>query len=240
MKAMILAAGLGTRLRPHTNYKPKALLKVGGQALLEICIKRLIRYGFDEIIINVHHFAEQIIAFVGKHENFGAQITFSDEQDKLLDTGGGLKKAAWFFDDGLPFLLCNTDIISNIDLARFYQSLQPGSLATLAVRQRQSSRYLIFDEKQTLTGWQNIKTGNLKMCRPVSGEFSLQAFSGLHVISPALFELMPADDTFSIIDVYLSAATQHTIKAYPHDADLWMDAGKSSDIEAAEKLIRQL
>ena len=240
MKAMILAAGMGTRLKPLTNYRPKALVRINDRPLLEICIRRLIRFGFDEMIINVHHFAEQILQFLEEHNNFGARISISDEQDRLLGTGGGLKKAAWFFDDGQPFLLCNTDIISNIDLAKFYQAHQKSSLATLAIRQRESSRYLAFDQQQQLIGWANTKSGQLKLARAGTGDFSLQAFSGLHIIDPKLFALMPNQSAFSIIDVYLKAARTHPILGYTHDQDVWLDAGKQGDIIAAEQLLKEI
>ncbi len=164
MKALIFAAGLGTRLRPLTNDHPKALVEVHGITLLEVAIRRLVAAGCEELIVNVHHYAEQVIDFIEKNGQFGIRIAISDERERLLDTGGGLKKAAWFFDDGQPFLACNADVLTDMDLAHFYQKhLETGVLATLAVRRRTTSRYFLFDEKMRLAGWQNAKTGEDKL-----------------------------------------------------------------------------
>ncbi len=165
---MLFAAGLGTRLRPLTDDRPKALVEVNGTPLLEIAIHRLIVAGCREIIVNVHHFAEQIIGFLKKNDHFGIRIAISDEREALLETGGGLKKAAWFFDDEKPFLVCNTDVLTNLDLQKFYQKhLESGALATLAVRNRPSSRSFLFDETMRLTGWQNTKTGETRWSKPI-------------------------------------------------------------------------
>ena len=241
MKAMILAAGLGTRLRPLTNYKPKALVEVGGMPLLEIAIRRLKYFGFQDIIINVHHFAEQIINFLEKNNHFDINIQISDERKQLLDTGGGLKNARHFFDDGAPFVLCNTDILSNIDLKAMYeQHVASEALVTLATRQRVTSRYLIFNDHQQLHGWVNIKTGKMIACRPANKELQLRAFSGIHIINPALMDMMPDKEIFSIIDVYLEAAAQYDILSYPHDGDFWLDVGKKDSLEKAEELAKDL
>lgn len=239
MKAMIFAAGLGTRLRPITNNKPKALVEVGGKPLLEIAIRRLKKYGCEAIIINVHHFANQILDFLKQHQNFGLPIEISDERDLLLETGGGLKKAAWFLKDA-PFLVYNADILTNIDLKKFYNAhLNNDALVTLAVRNRESSRHLLFDQDQILSGWQHNRTGEQKICRQVPN-FNPLAFSGLHVISPEIFKLMPEKQVFSIIDVYLEAGKTHKIMAYPHDNDAWLDVGKLSELEKAETLIESI
>jgi mannose-1-phosphate guanylyltransferase len=242
MKAMILAAGLGTRLRPLTDSRPKALVEVGQMPLLEIVIRRLKYFGFTDIIINVHHFAEQIIHFLERNDRFGIRIEISDERNQLLDTGGGLKKAMHFFDDDQPFLLCNTDILSNIDLHTFYEAhLQsPGALATLAVRRRESSRYFIFNEQQMLHGWVNVNTGEMIAARHQGRHFQLQAFSGFHIISPMIFRLMPSNNVFSIIDIYLDAAAHHPIMAYAHDDDFLLDVGKVNALKEAEELVKKL
>ncbi len=238
MKAMIFAAGLGTRLRPLTNHKPKALVTVNETALLEIVIRRLKYFGCQDIIINIHHFGDLIEKFVQKHDNFGINITLSDERKQLLDTGGGLKKAAAFFDDGKAFLVCNTDILSTIDLRAMYEShIQSGALATLATRQRQTSRYLIFDQQNRLQGWLNNKTGEIRMPRCDSHQLQMHAFSGIQVLSPSIFDLMPEEDVFSIIDVYLNAAVLHNIMAYPHDTSLWLDVGKKESLEQATSIL---
>lgn len=240
MQAMILAAGLGTRLRPLTNYQPKAMVKINDMPLLEITIRRLIKYGFDDIIINVHHFAEQIIRFLQQRDNFGVNITLSDEQDQLLETGGGLKKARPFFGKQ-PFLLCNTDIITNIDLQKMYTvHMEKDALVTLATRQRSTSRYLLFDEQQLLHGWQNVKTGLVKMSRAKQGELQLRAFSGIHIISPALFDQMTEQGKFSIIDTYLRLAAEHPIYSFPHDDDIWIDVGKPESLEAAKGIVASI
>jgi len=241
MKAMILAAGLGTRLRPLTNFRPKALVEVNQMPLLEIAIRRLKYFGFDEIIINVHHFAEQIIQFLEKNNHFDIRIEISDERDQLLETGGGLKKAAHFFDDGQPFLLSNTDILSDIDLRAFYnQHVASNAMVSLAVRRRDASRYLIFNDQQQLHGWVNIKTGKMIASRHSSKQLQLMAFSGFHVINPELFDLMSDKDAFSIIDTYLDASTKHDIMAYPHDGDFWLDVGKINALKEAEELAKKL
>lgn len=241
MKAMILAAGLGTRLRPLTNDRPKAMVRIQGIPLLEIVIRRLQYFGIREFIINTHHFANQITDFLKEQDNFGVKIHISHEAEAPLETGGALKKAASFFSDGDPFLLCNTDILTTLDFYQFFQYHKKNkAIATLATRQRSTSRYLIFDEKNTLSGWTNIKTGELKMARPVAGRFQLRAFSGLHVIDPALFQFFSKADRFSIIDTYLLAAQKSIIKCYPDEESVWLDVGKTPAIEAAGKLLGQV
>lgn len=236
MKAMIFAAGLGTRLRPLTNHKPKALVEIKGTPLLELVIRRLIHFGFDDIIINVHHFADQIIAFVKLKNKFGVKIQISDERHQLLETGGGLKYAQSFFQDSQAFLVCNADIISDLDLKLMYdQHLVNDALATLAVRHRSTSRYLIFDkETQVLQGWLNTKNGDMKMRRHGADALQLLAFSGIHIISPSIFDFMPNEEKFSIIDVYLKAAKTEKIIAYRHDDSFWLDVGKPESLALAE------
>ncbi|MDX1666055.1 MAG: sugar phosphate nucleotidyltransferase, partial [Saprospiraceae bacterium] len=178
MKAMIFAAGLGTRLRPFTANTPKALIRVEGMPLLEIIIRRLKFFGFNQLVINVHHFADQIEKFLSEKNNFGLEIYISDERDLLLDTGGGLKKAMPLFESG-SFLVCNTDVITNMDLAAFLdRHRRSGALATLAVRDRKSSRYLLFDEKYRLCGWRNEKTAEERLCRTGTRRYKY-AFSGI-------------------------------------------------------------
>ncbi|HPT04466.1 MAG TPA: nucleotidyltransferase family protein [Bacteroidales bacterium] len=231
MKAMILAAGLGTRLKPFTNYKPKALFEINGVSLLEIQIRKLINVGFDQLVVNIHHFGEQIIDFLDKNNNFGIQITISDERQLLLDTGGGIKNASHFFDDGKPFLVHNVDILSNINLMALYQKhINSDALATLAVQQRPSSRYFLFDGGAKLCGWQNLKTGETRMAATPVGMLSALAFSGIHVINPEIFPLMTETGKFSIIDVYLRLASQQNIMAYDHTGDYLTDVGKTENL----------
>ncbi len=233
MKAMILAAGLGTRLRPLTNNQPKALVKIKDKTLLKIAIENLIRNGFNNIIINVHHFAEQIITYIERNK-FEANIEISNESDLLLDTGGGLKKTSWFFDDGKPFLVYNVDIISNLDLNNLYnQFINLDCVATLVVRERKSSRYLLFDDESLLCGWENVKDGSLVNTKPISKLKGL-AFSGIHLLDPKIFSLMPAEKKFSIIDLYLKIMREHKIKGFLDTDSFWLDAGKLENLEAAE------
>ncbi|MCD4788997.1 MAG: nucleotidyltransferase family protein [Bacteroidales bacterium] len=239
-KAMIFVAGLGTRLHPITETVPKALVKIGKKSLLEIVIKRLIRYGFNDIIINVHHFSVQIIEFIESKNKFGINIQFSDETDQLLETGGGLKKASWFFDDGKPFLVHNVDVISNIDLNKMMEfHLETGALATLAVRNRITSRYLLFDENDVLCGWENVKTNERKIIvqKP---EYFPYAFSGIHIINPAIFNYISDEGKFSIIDVYLKLARDHRILCYKHNESLWLDLGRKENLKEAEKIINRV
>lgn len=236
---MIFAAGLGTRLRPLTNNKPKALVEIQGVPLLEIAIRRLIWHGCQEIIINIHHFGQQIIDFLKARQHFDIHIEISDEQELLLDTGGGLKKAADFLANA-PFLVYNADILTNLNLTDLYQAhCQSDNLATLAVRDRPSSRKLLFDGQNNLCGWQNTKTGEQKISRQTEIQNPL-AFSGIHVISPELFDYFPEKPVFSIIDVYLEAARQASIQAFRHDADIWLDVGKPEALAKAAEIIKEM
>jgi NDP-sugar pyrophosphorylase family protein len=241
MKAMIFAAGLGTRLRPLTNTCPKALVEVRNIPLLEIAIRRLIFFGCRDIIVNIHHFGEQIVEFLQRKDYFGIHIEISDERDLLLDTGGGLKKAAWFLGDA-PFILLNADVLSDIDLGVLYQKhLASGAMATLAVRRRPSSRMLLFDETGQLCGWKNGQTGEEKWARSTHSTPQAWSFSGIQVLDPSFFTFFPADQqVFSIIDTYLTAAKSEKILAYPHDADIWLDVGRPEQIEKAEAVLHQL
>ena len=241
MKAMIFAAGLGTRLRPLTNTIPKALVEVNGIPLLEIVLTRLRRCGFQDIIINIHHFADRIREFLHAKRNFGLNIHLSHERDELLDTGGGLKYASWFLDDGSPFLVHNVDILSDIDLQEFYRThLHTSALATLAVTSRNSTRCLLFDHHNTLCGWKNRQTQEIKMARTTISEPIPLAFSGIHVISPAIFTMMPELKIFSIIDVYLKVAATEKIMAFHHDHTLWIDLGKKENLPSAGDILHQI
>lgn len=246
MRAMIFAAGLGTRLHPITDTRPKALAEIAGVPLLEIAIKTLIKHGFHDIIINVHHFASQITSFLEAKKNFGTSLAISDETDMLLDTGGGLKNAAWFFSDGKPFLVYNVDILTNLDLGALYRAHEgTGAIATLAVRKRPSSRCLLFNEDVspnglTLCGWKNRKTDEIKIARTSHGEPKELAFSGIHVIDPGFFKLMTEVGKFSIIDTYLRVAQTHRIAGYLHDDSLWLDVGKPESLGKAAELLGQL
>lgn len=237
MKAMLFAAGRGTRLQPITNHIPKALVKVAGITLLERAINKLVSNGFTEIIINTHHFSTQIVDFIKQHNNLGAQILISDESDLLLDTGGGLKNAAWFFGEE-PFLVYNVDVITDLNLQELYaKHLKSNALATLAVRERQTKRYLLVDENDRLQGWKNIETGEIRGMVSSLDALKLRAFSGIHIVDPKMFNLMPAETVFSIMDYYISICSTHHITTFDHSHGFWTDVGKPEELAAAEKLL---
>ena len=245
MRAMILAAGLGTRLRPLTDDRPKALVEVAGRTLLEITLRRLREFGIREVIVNVHHFAEMVVEYLKKNDNFGMRIEISREE-VLLDTGGGLKKAAWFFlDEGRseePFLLHNVDVLSTIDFRRMAEvHKQNQALATLAVQERETSRYLLFDEQKQLCGRRAGRDREPEIVRP-SKEMQALAFSGVHVISPRLLKMMAEDGVFSIINSYLRLAAEgEKILAFRADEFYWRDLGKPENVaQAAEDVKRQV
>lgn len=232
MKAFILAAGLGTRLKPLTDNKPKALVEINGITLLEIVIRKLIRYGFNEIIINVHHFANQIIDFLQQKKNYEITIEISDEKNLLLDTGGGLKKTHWFFVEKEPFLIHNVDILTDIDLRLFYNTHHKNnSIATLAVQNRKSSRYLLFDKDKNLCGWRNDKTNEEIITREYTGTLFPFAFSGIHITDNRIFELMPNKEVFSIVDFYLEIAKENRVTYFDHTDSLFFDLGKKENIK---------
>ena len=242
MRAMVLAAGLGTRLRPLTNDRPKALVEVAGRTLLEITLRRLQAIGICQVIVNVHHFADMVADYLKKNGNFGLQVKISRE-DTLLDTGGGLKKAGWFFlqdSSDEPFLLHNVDVLSTIDLPRMVQFHRDHqATATLAVQDRETSRYLLFDETDQLCGRRAGRDGPLEMARP-SQTTRAFAFSGIHVISPALLSAMTENGAFSIITSYLRLASEgKKILAFPSDQYYWRDLGNPASIARATQDIEQ-
>jgi NDP-sugar pyrophosphorylase family protein len=239
MKAMILAAGLGTRLRPLTNDRPKALVELGGRTLLEITLSRLRKCGVREVIVNVHHFADLVVDYLLVHDNFGMRIEISRE-DALLDTGGGLKKAAWFFLEGSsapeePFFLHNVDVLSDIDLGRMLEGhRERRALATLAVQDRKTSRYLLFDSEFRLCGRRAGQDGEPELARPAA-QFEARAFSGIHVISPRLLGMLSEEGVFSIVSSYLRLAGKgEAICGFGADEYYWRDLGKPENIAQAE------
>jgi NDP-sugar pyrophosphorylase family protein len=242
MKAMILAAGLGTRLRPLTDDRPKALVEVAGRTLLEIALSRLRFFGVRDVIVNMHHFAERIVEYLKAHDNFGMRIEVSREGE-LLDTGGGLKKAAHFFlEDGgslqEPFIVHNVDVISSIDLGRMVRlHAEQGALATLAVQERDSARQLLFDEQGRLCGRRTGRDERDEFARPAAQAQAL-GFCGIHVISPQIFAKMEEEGAFSIIAAYLRLATQgEKIMAFRADESYWRDLGRpESLLEAAQDM----
>lgn len=244
MKAMILAAGLGTRLQPLTDHRPKALVEVAGRTMLEVTLARLRAFDIREVIINVHHFADQILVYLEANRNFGMRIEVSREE-VLLDTGGGLKKAAYFFledsnGNDEPFVLHNVDVISTIDLRKMIEfHTENQALATLAVQHRESSRYLLFDEQRQLSGRRSEGDQSNEIARS-SPEVEALAFCGIHIISPRLFQRMTEEGVFSIITAYLRlAATGERIVGFRADEYYWLDLGKPDHVLQAAEDARQ-
>jgi len=244
VKAMVLAAGLGTRLRPLTDNRPKALVELGGRTLLEITLSRLRDFGIREVIVNVHHFPDMIADYLKTKNYFGMRIEISREED-LLDTGGGLKRAAWFFLEGAAgpekaFLLHNVDVVSTIDFGSMVQAhAKSHALATLAVQDRETSRYLLFDDQLNLCGRRAGRDGTPQLIRS-SHRFQALAFSGIHVISTRLFRMMDHEDVFSIIDSYLNlAASGEKVLGFRVDGSYWRDLGKPEDLKQAERELKQ-
>jgi NDP-sugar pyrophosphorylase family protein len=240
MKALIFAAGLGTRLKPITDNLPKALVPIAGKPLLQHVILKLKAQGFDEILINVHHFPDQIINFVKVNNAFGIRIEISDEREMLLDTGGGIKKVAYFFDDNKPFLVHNVDILSTLNLNELYhQHLRTNPLATLVVSKRDTFRYLLFDDDLRLRGWINEKTSETKPSDFQHPErFAKFAFSGIQILSPQVFNVMESYPLkFPIMDFYLENMKQNNILSFvPNDYKM-IDVGKLNVLEEAEKFV---
>jgi N-acetyl-alpha-D-muramate 1-phosphate uridylyltransferase len=236
MKAMIFAAGLGTRFKPWTDKHPKALAFINGKSLLQRNIEYLQQYGISDLIINVHHFASQITEALERNNNWGSKVMISDESnDEVLETGGGLLKAKWFFDDG-AFAVVNADILTDLDLSAmisYHNFHKP--IATLAVTNRKTSRYFLFDENDELCGWVNTKTGEEKISRKKNGLIQ-KAFSGIHIIDPQIFSFIKQQGKFSIVDTYLDIAKTGTIKGFEHSESKLVDVGKPEAVAEAEKL----
>lgn len=235
---MILAAGFGTRMQPITLTRPKALVEVAGVTLLERNIRYLISFGVEEIVINVHHFAEQIVAFLKQKNDFNIKISISDETDAVLETGGGLQRAKTFLQGKEDFILMNVDILTNLNIFQLidYHVLKSDSLATLAVTTRPSSRQLLFDEKMQLQAWENSNTGEKIWVEEEKIGLKSMSFSGVHIISPTIFDELQMQGKFSIITAYLALAKSHKIYGYCHDGDLLLDVGKPDAIEIAAKM----
>jgi NDP-sugar pyrophosphorylase family protein len=238
MKALILAAGLGTRLMPLTASKPKALVEINGKTLLEITIRKLVAEGFDEIIVNVHHHALQVIDYLDNSRFENIIIVISDETQELLDTGGAILKAKWFLEGDEPFLVHNVDLISNISLKQLIaEHKKRGGMAILSVIDRETKRYFLFDTDLRLTGWTDISTGDIRWAGEPE-EFAINlAFSGIHVISPEIFSLMKEKGRFSIIDTYLKLASTHPIYGLKQEGATWFDLGKPEQIEVVAQFL---
>lgn len=234
-RAMILAAGLGTRFKPWTDKHPKALATVNGKSLLQRNIEYLQQYGIREIVVNVHHFADQITEALRAAKGWGSEIIISDETAAVLETGGGLKKARPWLEQA-PFVLMNVDILTDMDLgAMIRDHFAHRPLATLAVTSRSTSRYFLFDEQDELCGWRNVHTGQERLSR-AADHLIQKAFSGIHVIDPAIFRLMRLDGKFSMVDLYLDLAAGETIRGYDHSDSKLIDVGRPASAEEAERL----
>ncbi len=262
MRALIFAAGLGTRLKPITDTVPKALVPVCSKPLLGHLIEKLKQNGYGDVVINLHHFPQQIKDYAEQNGNFGIKISFSDESDLLRETGGGIRHAAPLLNDGEPFLVHNVDIISNLDIEALYQAHMSASisadtpLATLLVSERETSRYFLFDAGNNLVGWMNKLSGEVKspfeeLRRNASEGFDHEefikkyslkrlAFAGVHIISPAVFGLMEnMPERFPIVDFYLKMADKYVIKGYVQPDLEMVDVGKLDSLEKAEELCRK-
>jgi NDP-sugar pyrophosphorylase family protein len=243
MNALILAAGLGTRLGELTSDRPKALVEVCGRTMLEHQLRHLSAAGFDRFVINIHHFAPKVKSFLEEHQNFGLDIRLSDETDLLLDTGGGIRKAMRLFDDEQPVLVHNVDIFSSVDLKALYSGhIESGADSTLLVAQRSTSRYLYFDTSGMLCGWSNEKTGQVRSPYPGfdKSQFTPCAFQGIHVVSRTLLPLLDEvpEPRFSITDFYVDNAARLRLRSVLSDPGNWVDAGKPETLERASQIIR--
>lgn len=241
MKAMIFAAGLGTRLKPITDSIPKALVHINGKALLEHTIIKLIDAGFDELIINIHHFPKLILDFLEKKNNFGIRIEVSDESGSLLETGGAIKKASWFFDDNKPFLIHNVDILSNVNLPELYQfHVRTNPMSTLVVSNRSTFRYLLFDDNLRMHGWINEKTGDVRPNTIKNSQlYTKLAFSGIQVISPEIFKYMKDEnEKFPIIEFYLKNIKSFDVNGYIPNHFKMIDVGKVEVLNDAESFLK--
>jgi N-acetyl-alpha-D-muramate 1-phosphate uridylyltransferase len=236
-KAMIFAAGLGTRFKPWTDAHPKALAVVHGRSLLQRNIEYLQQYGIWEVVVNVHHFPDQIIRALEANKGWGSRITISDETDQVLETGGGLLKAKPLLGKE-PFLTLNVDILTDTNLhemMRVHQQEQ--ALITLAVSHRKTSRYLLFNQDNRLCGWRNVNTGEEKLA-VATGPYIEKAYSGLAIFDPAVLDLIPFSGKFSLIDVYLSLAARHKIISFDHSGSRFIDVGKPDSVKQAEELFK--
>jgi len=234
---MIFAAGLGTRLKSYTKNNPKALLEINNKPLLRYVIDNLSNYNFSKIIINVHHFSEQIIKYLDSIDYPNIEIIISDESNLLLDTGGGLKFASRHFKNADNILLHNVDVISNINIEKLWEThVKSDNIATIAVKNRETSRYFLFNDNYLLRGWEDRKTGKKILCS--NENLNAFAFSGIHVVSGKIFKLFPIREKFSITDFYLQICSQKNIYGYVHNDDLWVDVGKPENISAAEKILK--
>jgi NDP-sugar pyrophosphorylase family protein len=236
MKAMILAAGLGTRLKPFTDHHPKALAVVNGKTILQRNIEYLQQFKVDKIIINVHHFADQIISFLQENNNFNIDIQISDETQEVLETGGGLLKAKWFFEPNESFVLMNVDILTDMNLQEMLQKhTSSKAIATLAISRRESARCFLFNDDLQLCGWRNKQKQEEKISLSADN-YTEFAFSGIHIINSIIFQHISQVGKFSMVDVYLDLCKKHVIKGYDHSGTHFLDVGKPDSILKAETI----
>lgn len=236
MRAMIFAAGLGTRFKPWTDHHPKALAVVNGKTLLQRNIEYLQSQGITDVVVNVHHFANQIVDAVAINKGWGSNIIISDESDAVLETGGGLLKARLLLEQSSPFITVNADILTDLDIRKlltYHQEQQ--ALISFAVSERVTSRYLLFDENNRLCGWKNVTTGEEKIVVP-SANLRPMAYSCVVVFEPKVFELVRHSGKFSLMDMYLDLAAEHKIMGWPHGGDRWIDVGKTDSVAKAEEM----
>jgi len=242
MQGMIFAAGLGTRFKPWTDKHPKALALINGKSLLQRNVEYLHQYGIKDIVVNVHHFADQVIDAIQKNNGWGSNIIVSDERDEVLETGGGLLKAKDLFKPGEKFITCNVDILTDLDINKliaFHELRRP--LISLAVTNRKTSRYLLFDKNDRLAGWKNKKTGEergpvLTVSKEEGKAIVEKAYSAVAVFEPEIFSHISFTGKFSLIDVYLELAKNHLVSGYDHSGDKFVDVGKPENIALAESL----
>jgi NDP-sugar pyrophosphorylase family protein len=241
MRAMILAAGQGTRLRPFTDHIPKPLVRFKGTPLLEIIIQRLLNTGIEKIVVNVHHMADQVIEFLKSREYYHGRVVISDERDRLMDTGGGVLKASELLDNGEPFIVHNVDVYTNLDFCRMIHVHNSSeALITIAVKKRNTSRSLLFDDQNQLTGWQHNQTRQKKIIRNHSGDLSDYGNSCIYIINPEFFQLVETREPISLTDIYLDLARNHIIKGYIHNQDYWYNLGLYEAFLEAEKEVKNL
>ena len=241
INAMILAAGLGTRLKPYTDKHPKALAVVNGKTVLERNVLYLQQFGITNVIVNMHHFAEQIIKTIEKNKGWGSHIEISDERGELLETGGGIQKAAWFLEQTQNCVVLNCDILTDLRLDEMILHHQRNdAMATLATTSRQSSRYLLFNDLDRLCGWRNVKTGEEKIPITIteSTNFFQKAFSGIQILNREIFRHIHYKGKFSMIDVYLDLCSYHTILSYDHSDSKFIDIGTPEKLAAAEIIFK--
>lgn len=238
MKAMIFSAGLGTRFKPWTDKYPKALAIINSKSLLQRNIEYLQQYGIYEVVVNVHHFADQILEVIDTNKGWGSKIYTSDESDTVLETGGGLVKAKHLLAGDEPFITVNVDILTNLNLHKFltFHNNQK-ALISIAVLQRKTSRYFLLDEENHLCGWINTQTGEEKLVHK-KDNLQQKAYSGIAIFQPQVFKYLPTEGKFSLATSYLEIATSHTIAAYDHTGDKWIDVGKPESVKIAEEMFK--